>query len=348
MQSVKKFGFTLTAVFIFLCCVYSSVYAAQQRPKWSFAVYCDTRGDNNIVNTAKSGVNDAVVNSVARDIVKEDAELVIFPGDLVNGSFYIKTPYASQFASWRKEMAPVYDAKIKVYPIRGNHEDGPFAAPYRYPWPPNPDATPASLPIAGLKAAYLAAFSDPWIPTNGPAGETGLTYSFVYKNAFFVGLDQFIKPFRVNQPWLDEQFRQNKQPHAFVYSHTPAFRVGHTDSLAYYPAERDQFWNSLGNAGVRMYFSGHDHLYNRAHVKDQAGHTVYQVLTGAGGAPFNQWKPPYAEGDKVVGDYHKEGVNGYVLVTVDGSHVTMKWKTLSSKDGQDVWTVLDTLEYSVE
>ena len=130
-----------------------------------------------------------------------------------------------------------------------------------------------------------------------------------------------------------------------MYGHTPAFRVGHTDSLAYYPVERDQFWNSLGNAGVRMYFSGHDHLYNRAHVKDQAGHTIYQVLTGAGGAPFNKWNPPYAEGDKVVGDYHKEGVNGYVLVTVDGQRVTMMWKTLVNKDGQDVWTVLDTLEY---
>jgi hypothetical protein len=39
-----------------------------------------------------------------------------------------------------------------------------------------------------------------------------------------------------------------------------------------------------------MYFSGHDHLYNRAHINDQTGHTIYHhVLTGSGGAPFNVW-----------------------------------------------------------
>jgi hypothetical protein len=97
-----------------------------------------------------------------------------------------------------------------------------------------------------------------------------------------------------------------------------------------------------------MYFSGHDHLYNRAHVKDQAGHTIYQVLTGAGGAPFNAWSPPYAEGDKVVNDFHSEGNYGYIVVTVEGPHVTMKWKSLQNIAGVDVWTVMDTLDYMVD
>ncbi|MCX5823636.1 MAG: metallophosphoesterase [Deltaproteobacteria bacterium] len=61
-------------------------------------------------------------------MVKEGAELVIFPGDLVNGWYAINTPYADQFATWRKAMAPAYDAGIKVYPVRGNHEDGPWYA----------------------------------------------------------------------------------------------------------------------------------------------------------------------------------------------------------------------------
>jgi len=71
------------------------------------------------------------------------------------------------------------------------------------------------------------------------------------------------------------------------------------------------------------------------------------VLTGAGGAPFNSWALPYAEGDKVVGDYHKEGENGYVLVTVDAPHVKMRWKSLSTVNGKDDWAVEDTLEYTV-
>jgi len=341
-QSIKCLLFSLvTASFLLSGCGGNDV-----KTKWTYAVYCDTRGDNDTANLTKSGVNEAVVNSVAKDMVKEGVELVIFPGDAVNGWWATTTPYASQFATWRKAMAPVYESGIKVYPVRGNHEVGGTDF-YPYPWPPGSSPTPTILPDASLMTAYRDAFSDPWIPINGPAGEVGLTYSFVYKNAFFVGLDQNVNPFRVNQTWLDTQLLQKTQQHTFVYGHTPAFRVGHTDSLAYYPEDRDLFWNSLGNAGVRMYFSGHDHLYNRAHINDQAGHTIYQVLTGAGGAPFNTWTPPYAEGDKVVGDYHQEGKNGYVLVTVDGPHVTMRWKSLSSANGQDVWTTEDTLEYTV-
>ncbi len=253
-------------------------------------MYCDTRGDNDKTKLTKSGVNEAVVNSAAKDMVKEGVELVIFPGDLVNGWFYISTSYADQFATWRKVMAPVYDTGINVSPVRGNHENGPPAPLINFPWPPDPPNYPTIRTITELKAAYRTAFSDAWIPANGPPGEEGFTYSLVYKNAFFVGLDQYINPYRVNQPWLDDQLRQNKQPHTFIYGHAPAFRVGHTDSLASYPEERDLFWDSLGNAGGRMYFSGHDHLYNRGHVNDQAGHTIYQVLTGAGGAPSNKWR----------------------------------------------------------
>ena len=347
MRSIKWFGLSLAAVFFLLCGCGGSSGDIQVQPKWTFAVLCDTRGDNDPANLTKSGVNEAVVNSMAKDIVKEGAELVIVPGDLVNGWFYISTPYADQFATWRKAMAPVYDAGIKVYPVRGNHENGPPYPLINFPWPPDPSNNPTIRPIAGLKAAYLTAFADAWIPSNGPPGEEGYTYSFVYKNAFFIGLDQYINPYRVNQPWLDDQLRQNIQPHAFVYGHVPAFLVRHTDSLGSYPEDRDLFWNSLGNAGVRMYFSGHDHLYNRAHINDQAGHTIYQVLTGAGGAPFDVWNPPYVEGAKVVNDYHDQTHDGYVLVTVDGPLVTMKWKARINSGGVDVWTTMDTLEYTV-
>jgi hypothetical protein len=354
MKSVKQnvsrtnwVVFVAVAVLAAQLCV--SIAWAEVPSPWKYAVLCDTRGDSNPDNLHKSGVNESVVNSVATDIVKEGAELVIVPGDTVNGWYQIQTPYADQFATWRKAMAPVYGAGLKVYPVRGNHEDGPFAAPGRYPWPPDVDATPESLPIPELKAAFLTAFSDSWIPSNGPADGKGLTYSFVYKNAFFVGLDQYVNPNRVNQPWLEEQLKQNKEPHVFVYGHAPAFRVNHTDSLASFPRERDAFWNSLGNGGVRIYFSGHDHFYNRSHIKDQSGHTIYQTLLGSGGAPFAKWVPhSYAEGDKIANDYHDEVHYGYVVVTVNGPRVMMEWKALFNETGQDVWKTMDILEYTVE
>jgi hypothetical protein len=189
-------------------------------------------------------------------------------------------------------------------------------------------------------------FNDPWIPANGPDGEKGLTYSFGYNNAFFIGLDEFVNPIKVNQAWLDNELMSNKRAHVFVYGHDPAFRVTHTDSLASYPHARDAFWDSLGNAGVKIYFCGHDHFYNRAHVKDRAGNIIYQVLPGSGGAPFTKWQPrPYAEGPKVVNDYHDEVRYGYVLGTIDDTKVIMEWKALFKEEGRDVWKTMDTLEY---
>jgi len=331
---------------LFLAVVLGGAVSAAEEP-WKFAVLCDTRGDSNPANLYKSGVNSEVVSRIAQDIVSQGAELVIVPGDLVNGWYTIRTPYASQFATWRQAMAPVYEAGIKVYPVRGNHEDGPFVGNVRYPWPPS-DINPQTAPIAELKAAYLAAFNDPWIPRNGPPGEEGLTYSFSHKNAFFIGLDEYVNPMKVNQPWLDSQLKANNLPHVFVYGHVPAFRVSHTDSLASYPKERDAFWNSLGNAGVRIYFCGHDHFYNRAHVEDAAGHIVYQVIVGSCGAPFHKLSfTDYPEGDKVVNDYH-DGVHyGYALVTVDGPRVTMEWRALVTEKGTNVWKTMDVMDYTV-
>jgi len=321
--------------------------AGEQVKPWKFAVVCDNRGDSRADNPYKSGLNESVVNAIAKDIVLEGAELVIVPGDMVNGSYNIKTSYADQFASWRKAMSPVYDAGIKVYPVRGNHEDGPFMNSKKYTWPPSND-NPIVAHNEELKAAFIQEYNDPWIPENGPEGEKHLTYSFSHKNAFFMGLDVFINPIKVNQPWIDEQLKENRLPHIFVYGHDPAFRVEHTDSLASYPQERDVFWNSIGKAGAKLYFCGHDHLYNRAHIKDELGNTVYQVLAGSGGAPGAKWSKSYAEGDKVVNDYQDDVHYGYAIVTVDGSLVTMEWKALFTENGEKVWDTMDILEYAIK
>lgn len=346
----KTVWLTVIAVIqLFVIAIWSAGASAHSSGPWKFAVLCDTRGDSNPLNLDKSGVHEAVVNSAARDIVKEGAELVIVPGDMVNGYSFINTPYSNQFISWRKAMAPVYDAGIKVYPVRGNHENGPYLNNEHYPWPPTEKNNPTVNSLPELKAAFLEAFNDPWIPANGPEGEKGLTYSFSHHNAFFVGVDEYVNPLKVNQAWLDAEFKSNHLPHIFVYGHDPAFRVTHTDSLASHPQERDAFWDSMGKAGAKIYFCGHDHFYNRAHVSDRAGHLIYQVLPGSGGAPFSKWQPQqYAEGDKVVNDYHDEVHYGYVLVTIIDTKVIMEWKALVNEGGTDVWRAVDTLQYVLE
>ncbi len=317
---------------------------------WKFAVLCDTRGDDHN-SSYKSCINDTLVKALAAAVVNDGCDLVLVPGDMINGwwsnccnntsnqccpdglyncSTKCKIPYSTQFENWRTAMKPVYDKHIAVYAVRGNHEDGPSSYPPRCPYGTTPDAH--------LKAAFIRAFGSK-NTSNGPCGEENLTYSFSHKNAFFIGFDDYVTPHRVNQNWLNQQLAGNNKTHVFVFGHEPAFQVGHADCLGAYPWERDNFLESIASAGCRVYFCGHDHLYNRAHVLDSSGNKIYQMVVGSCGAPFKQWSPPYND-RFVVGDYHNEKDCGYVLVTIDDNIARVEWKAMIGKE----WITLDSFE----
>ncbi len=316
--------------------------AISQGGPWKFAVLCDTRGDN-INSSNKTCINDTFTPALAEEIARSGCDLVLVPGDMVNGYFNNGSkPYTMQFRNWKTAMRPVYRAGIQVYPIRGNHENGPQVQSLM--WPPvlsPPPLPPTTSP--GIINAFLAAFNESYIPDNGPDGEKGLTYSFRHKNAFFIGLDEYVNPHKVNQAWLDEQLSGNTLQHVFVFGHEPAFKISHPDCLAYYSGNRDAFWNSIGRSGAKIYFCGHDHLYNRAHINDSSGNEIYQIVDGSCGAPMTKWAPPYAEGPKVVSDYYNNGRSGYALVTVDGNNVKVDWRVLTN----GTWKTFDSFSYNV-
>lgn len=305
------------AVLLLLCAYCCPVWADAP---WRFAVFCDTRGNSD----SATGINsNGTFEAFAQDIVAQGCELVLVGGDLCYGTIAGNIPsYSNQFANWRAAMGPVYNAGIEVYPVRGTHEN---------------------LGSSQLDA-FRAAFNDPYIPTNGPAGETGLSYSFSFRNALFIGLDEYVTPHRVNQDWLDSQLTNASQyQHVFTYGHEPAFSVAHQDCLADDPTSRDLFWNSLGRAGCRVYFCGHDHFYNRAHATNATGDTIFQALVGSGGAPFYSWTPPYREVERVIGDYHDQANYGYALVTVHDDTALIEWRAWNGIRG----TGLRTLDYFV-
>ena len=218
-------------------------------------------------------------------------------------------------------MHPVYDEGIAVYPVPGNHDvsDNPYInGNYE----------------AGV-AAWNTVFSGPYaLPQNGPVGEVNMTFSVTHKNALIIGLHEYIKyrEHMVNQEWLDEQLEANTMPHIFVSGHEAAFKVHHYDCLGYegyHPDERDEFWVSLQNAGVRVYFAGHDHFYNHATTDDDGdpSNDVHQILVGAAGAPTDHWVTGY---DGWNSSWTVELVKhaeeyGYVLVNIDGGDVTLTW-----------------------
>jgi len=338
---------TLLFLSLVLCtsCMRTGAPLQEYQASWKFAVISDTQDDNS-KRTNKTCINDKVLQAIAQDIAREKPDLVIVAGDLVNGWFRNwGTDYDTQYTNWKNAMKPVYQAGIRVYPVRGNHDSGPE----RLVLPPLPaHLEPPADTITRLKEAFQKHFSKSSIPNNGPPGEEGLTYSFAHKNALFVGLDQYAGgQHKINQSWLDRQLAGNFKPHIFVYGHEPAFETNHRDNLSFYPKDRDNFWNVLGSAGAKIYFCGHDHFYNRALIHDDAGNPIRQIILGTGGGVLRKWSGVYREGKRMQGEYHNGNHHGYVLVTVEGVKVTVAWKALIMQETTASWQALDIFEYYI-
>ncbi|MFH0976243.1 MAG: metallophosphoesterase [Spirochaetota bacterium] len=321
----------------------TGVPVAADSKQWKFVVISDTQSDNND-KINKSCINDKIVRLIAEDIVKEKPEFVIISGDLING--WLKnngTDYNVQYADWKKAMAAVYCAGIRVYPVRGNHDD----SPERLALPPLPShLEPPPDASLQLKKAFKEVFNESYIPQNGPACEQGLTYSFTHKNALIIGIDLYAgSQHKVNQEWLNRQLAGIKKLHIFIYAHEPAFETNHKDNLSYFSKDRDLFWDSIGKAGAKIYFCGHDHMYNRALIPDSAGNPVRQIIAGTGGGRLRAWSGAYKD-SRVKGEYHNNDYHGYVLVTIDDRKITVAWKALINKGEEKSWQILD--EFSIK
>lgn len=294
---------------------------------WRFAVIADTRGDSSST-PANPWVNSTVLTAMATAIRNDGAELVLVAGDLIYGDPISShgTNFAAQYDIWTNAMAPIYRAGIRVYPVRGTHE---------------------SYGDSAMGTAFQTVFSND-IPRNGPAGEEGLTYSFTYKNVFFVGLDQFRNPHRVNQAWLTDQLADNTKPHVFAFGHEPAVQVNTSNCLAQFRAERDEFLDSLIDAGSRIYFCGHDHFYDHAIVTEGRNRAIRQMVVGSGGAPPRGWSGIYGaafgESNMAVNVRHVGYTNGYAMVTISNYTVTIEWKGSSNLA---YWQTFDRFKYSL-
>lgn len=336
----------LLCILLLIAGAYSSMNnsAPERHAIWKFAVISDTQGDNRDKNI-KSCINDEILNSIAADIAVEKPDIVLVSGDLVNGWFRNGgTDYASQYTNWKKAMKPVFNMGIKVFAVRGNHDSGPE----RLVLPPLPKhLEPQSGSLAMLEKAFRNAVIGPSIPLNGPENEKGITYCIIHKNACIIGLDQYAGgQHEINQKWLERQLSNNTRIHLFVFGHEPAFETNHKDNLSFYPLKRDRFWDSIGKAGGRIYFCGHDHFYNRSLIKDSMGNPVWQIIGGTGGGRLRQWSGSYKESKRVMGEYHNDDFHGYILVTVDGQKVTVEWKALVNASANK-WHIYDAYSYSV-
>jgi len=312
-KSVGHLGLTaLLAVFL------STASFAQS---WKFAMTCDSRG-------YEDGVNKTILGELAGQLVSQNVDFVLFPGDLITGPL---------------------DCGITVYVGRGNHEvrDGWYTQ-----FDPNDNFALRWLNVFGSN-------SDPnlKVPGNGPPGEEYMTYSVTHKNAFIVMLDQYAGldhrlDHKVNQTWLDARLAVNTRPHLFVTSHEPAFKGKNRMGLDMYPDKRDAFWAAIAENAGRTYFCGHDHFYNHARIDDADGdpnNDVHQYIVGTAG-PLYTWDEKYP-GDN--SHYTPESIyharrHGYLLVEVNDLDVGLTWyeRHTTALDVNGIYEPNDTWSYT--
>jgi Icc-related predicted phosphoesterase len=309
---------------------------------WTFVVMGDTRDRTTATLTGISPDLPRLADAIAG----EHPDLVIHTGDLTNGYYTTKSSpmhgkFREMFHNWKTAVRPIYDYQnrkgIPLYIVRGNHEDGEL------------------ITDEELKKAYREEFAG-IMPQDGPEDEKGLTYSFMHKGAKYFALDGYydkkamVLRGYVNQPWLDESLDKDRRPFTFVFSHTPAYRVGDSHESPFpdlysHTSQRDVLWQSMKKAGVIAYFCGHIHLYCRGTVGG-----IEQIVVGDGGADtvgyyLKNVDPAltmhYPPGNMDASDVQ----TGYLVMTVDepAGKVTGVQKVWNGKTGRwdkgDIFTL---------
>ncbi len=318
---------------------------------WTFVVFGDSRDNTRDTTTGVSPYLAPIASAVA----DEKPDLVMFNGDLVSGwiisnSSPVATDYKTQFKNWMDDVSPIYnystESGIPLYVIRGNHEDGPNET------------------VVPLLDAYRESVATK-MPDNGPSGEEKLTYSFTWKGAKFIAMDDYFPhdglKETVNQSWVDAELSNDTRPFTFVFGHTPAYLVeddieDRGFDIAAHPELRDQFWDSLIQHNATAYFSGHAHLYVRG---EKGG--LQQVVSGNGGAmghTLNQSEadPKLTIEYPVTEEDNRGNDVGYVVIVVNETKGEMKatqkvydtkakvWKTGDQFTLSDIGTLIPDKE----
>jgi hypothetical protein len=304
---------------------------AAGEPAWKFVVMSDSQGQG-ADNT--EGVSIKALSTVLTHVLANaKPEVILFTGDLVQGAGTAEG-LEKQLMTFRRTMAPAWEAKVPVLAVRGSHDTGDNNL---RPW---------------ANEVWTKVFSGPYaMPANGPAAEKGLTYSHAHKNAFFLGLDGYKTlndmKLTLDLPWVKAQLAANRRPHVFAFSHTQIKKVEHSESLDNVPAMRNELVAMLRAGGSRAYFCGHMHVSNHTRFNDTAvdpgdkspDDDFHQFIVPPCSSKFYSWNARRGyDGHPIPGlkpfkVHHIERRVGYVVVEVDGAKVTVS-SMLIGRDGQ--------------
>jgi hypothetical protein len=199
------------------------------------------------------------------------------------------------------------DPGLPWFPVVGNHEA----------------ETPEDM--AWLRAANPGGDALPGVVRTGPPGCEETTYSFDWGNVHLVVLNLYFDGVSDTgadgdvgdalYAWLEDDLEANRKPVVLVFGHEPAYpqpdaltgRARHLeDSLNAHPENRDRFWLTLRDHGVRAYLCGHTHNYSAVRADG-----VWQVDVGHArglgdtGSPSTYVLLLVYESDRVVMEAHR-------------------------------------------
>lgn len=134
----------------------------------------------------------------------------------------------------------------------------------------------------------------PNVVNNGPKNSMKTMYSFEFKNAHFIILNEYYDGVSTNAldgdisdatyKWLKEDLELNKKPYIFVFGHEPLVsmpdynngRMRHRgDNLDKYPENSFRFQQLLREYDITAYFCGHTHNFSYSKING-----IWQIDAG--------------------------------------------------------------------
>lgn len=257
--------------------------ASQAATRFSFIVYGDSRGrrDGEALQHEHWLVVDGIVKTVAAMANGPDpVRFVLFSGDAVV-SGRVARQWNVSFADNANRITS--EAGIPFFPAPGNHDV--TASPDR--------AAPTRL--EGLRN-YMAAFRN-LIPSDGSRRLAGYpTYAVGYGNTFAIAFDSNIAADSAQYEWVRGQLEgldRSRYTNIVVFCHQPAFSSGPHGGAVVENATaiiRAKYMPLFRKHHVRLFFSGHEHLFEHwvERYQDAGGRTyrLDHVVSGGGGAPL--------------------------------------------------------------
>jgi hypothetical protein len=352
--------------------------ASAMAEPWSFGVMSDTQWPNSPDNKNPNSVAVNVINHLNQEFINKKVKFVVAVGDVTDSGSVLALDTRATFAQ------ALYNAGIGFYPLRGNHESSKTAAiEFQRIFPQTQTGVNNQTPLASfVTTTYYGA---PPLNTNGTftvgsnfvsssADFAGLTYSFDYKNARIVMLDQFTPPSGASHSvldatqvnWVGTQLQNRPaNTHAFVFGHKHLISENHADTLfgsnpSVNPSGlQDIFMANLFNNGVHYYMGGHDHMHNRAIVTSPDGYSkVQNIITASDSYKFYIPQNPsndakynipangITNGPREMEISQELFAIGYYIVTVDGPRVTVDYYASPNGCNGDCDETNDVIPYT--